>query len=106
MMPAGVVGDLAHAAVQLGKVLGGAAGKEKSVRTRVVVRVVEGLHRNLQQQLVAVAPRILHPALQAVAGSGEGERHLRRQVVDGALRSRLAEAEAADDQADARAARA
>ncbi|TWA27991.1 hypothetical protein FB006_103265 [Sinorhizobium medicae] len=55
---------------------------------------------------MAVAPRLLHPALEAVTGRREGERHFRRQIADGALSSRLTEAEAADDDGDPRSARA
>ncbi len=71
-----------------------------------MLRIVERFERHLRQDLVAVAARLLHPARQAVAAGGEGERHFAGQLADRPLRARLAEAETADDDGDARAARA
>ena len=70
---------------------------EQRVRSRIVLRVVEWLERDLKKHLVAAAPRFRKPALQAVAGGREGQRYLLGQCGDRILRARLAEAKAADD---------
>ncbi|MHC2299864.1 hypothetical protein ACVJBD_004070 [Rhizobium mongolense] len=45
---------------------------------------------------MAAAARFLHPTLQAVAARGECEGDFLRKFLDGALRTRLTEAETAD----------
>ncbi len=72
------------------------------MRARVVARVVHRLHRQVDQDLVAVAAAAVDPLRQAFGEGREGERHRPRKRLDRALRRLFRYAEAGDDDGDAR----
>jgi hypothetical protein len=77
-------------------------GREQGLRSGVVVGIVERLHRNLQQHLVALRAGALHQLAGVRAVRRKRHRHRRRQLHDGVAGLGGADAEAADDDGDAR----
>ena len=51
---------------------------EQSVRPRIVVGIIEGLHWDLQKDFMAIGARTIGPGLQVAAVGCEGEANLRR----------------------------
>ena len=95
----------AHQPVQAVDVLLGRQRDQQRLRARIVVGIVERLHRDLQQHLVAVVARLRHRAVDLEAVRAERECHRARQLAHGRLRRGAADAEAVDDDRDARAVR-
>ncbi len=88
--------------MQAVEVLRGVDRGQQRVRSRIVVGIVERLHRNLQHHLVAGLARACDLALEVAAIGREGERDRARQLaqrVGGGVR---ADAQPADHDRDAR----
>jgi hypothetical protein len=72
------------------------------LRAGIVVRIVERLHRRLQQNLVAGAARAPGKMIDVVAIRHKGKRHRAGQLADGVIADAGADAKPADDERDAR----
>jgi hypothetical protein len=95
---AGVADEPPHLPAQRIEVVGvGSAGQQR-VRAGIVGGIGEGLHRRLQQDLVAGFARRRRFALEVVAVGGEAERDGRRQPRDRVGGAGGVEAEAADQE--------
>ena len=77
-------------------------GHDQRMRARIVVRIIERLHRDLKHDLVASLARARDEALQADPIGREGEGHGRGQLGDGVRGHVLAEAKPADQDGHAR----
>jgi hypothetical protein len=91
-----------HQPLQAVDVLRAGQRGQQGLRSGVVVGIIERLHRRLQQQLVAAGAGVGRDGDEVGAVGRERQRHRRRQGVDRLVGRRRADAEAADDQRDAR----
>ena len=83
------------------EILLGAERREQGLRPGVVVGIVERLHRDLQQHLMALRAGALHQLAGIGAVRRKRQRHRRRQFHDGIGGLGSANPEAADDDRDA-----
>ena len=88
--------------VQPVEILLGRERRQQGLRAGIVVGIVERLHRNLQQNLVALRARPLGELGGIRAVGRERQRHRRRQFHDGVGGLGGADAEAADHDGDHR----
>ena len=88
--------------VQAVEILLGPERGEQGLRAGIVVGIIERLHRNLQQDLVALRARPLGQFAGVGAVGRERQRHRGRQFHDGVGGLGGADAEAADDDGDHR----
>ena len=92
--------EAAHQPVQAVDVLAGLERGEQRLRARIVVGIVERLHRHLQQDLVAFAARASGICSEIAAVGREGERHRSRQLAERVGGAARADAEPADHDRD------
>src|SRR5262249_37283952 len=93
--------EAAHQPIEPFKILFGGERGQKRLGAGIVVRIVEGLHRRLQQYFVTGAARAPGKMIDVVAVRHEGKRDGAGQLADGLIADRGADAEAADDERNA-----
>ena len=75
---------------------------EQRMLAGILLRISRRLERYLQDDFMPLLPCLRDPPLQAHAIGREGERHILGQLLDGVLRSGLAQAQPAHHDDDAR----
>ena len=98
----GIALEPAEVPVQPVEILFGRQRRQQGLRAGVVVGIIERLHRNLQQDLVALRARAFGELGGIRAVGRKRQRHRRRQLHDGVGGLGRADAEAADDDGDDR----
>ncbi len=101
-----IVRNAAHRLVQVFQYRLWRCIDSQRVAAGVDARIVERLKRDLHEDFVAVLACCLHPAAETVAFWRERQRDFSREYANGLLRTGLGQAEAANDDGDAGAARA
>ena len=98
----GIALEAAEVPVQPVEILLGVERREQGLRARIVVGIIERLHRDLQQDLVALRARPLGQFGGIGAIGRKCQRHRRRQFHDGVGGLGGADAKAADHDGDHR----